>query len=216
LNDKINIIFDLDGTLADTAKLTAAAFKTTAPKLNIPEPPVETIRAAVGYSCPEFYFRIFPDLPHETVMRISDEIEREEDRLLPDFTEDLLFPGVRGLLEELKIKNIPMYIASTGSENHVFSVLKKTGVTDYFKKILCGKPEKAGMIAEIIGAGDKNLFLMVGDMKKDVDGARLNGIAVIGACYGYCKRGTGFDAYVGAPGELPGFLEKYFFEKNLM
>ena len=198
----LNIIFDLDGTLADTAELTLNAFKNLAGCYGLPVPPLETVRAAMGYQNPEFYDHIYPNGPREAVIKIGEAVETEEQRLLPEFEGDFLFPGVRELLAELTKRNIPMHIASTGSERHVYSVLNKTGIKDMFAVIKCGRPEKASMIAEIIGDGDKDSYIMVGDMKKDIEGAKANGIRIIGACYGYAKRGAGFDMYIDAPMEL--------------
>jgi len=188
---KVSVIFDMDGTLADTAELTMAAFVNVLPGFGVPVPSLATVRAAVGYSCPEFYFRIFPDLAQEMALAIGDATEAEEERLLPTFPGDLLFPDVRALLTELRGRGVPMYIASTGSEDHVRSTLGKADITGMFARVLCGRPDKTDMIAEIIAGGagltvaggDKSVlndaranynFVMVGDMQKDVDGAHAN------------------------------------------
>ena len=197
-----SVIFDMDGTLADTARLTLAAFVNLTKELGIDAPDIETIRAAVGYSCPEFYYRMFPDLPDGAITRMGESVEREERRLIAGFGEGLLFPGVKETLTALDNKHIPIYVASTGSALHVNSVTDTTGIRRFFTAIRCGLPDKAGMIKDIIGHNDKNDFIMVGDMKKDVDGAKANGIVSIGALYGYCKEDSGFDRYVASPGEL--------------
>jgi len=200
------IIFDFDGTLADTAILTMAALKNIAPGLGITIPPLETVRAAIGYRNPEFYYHVFPGEPEDIIIKISDVTENEEQRLLPDLGEDLLFPGVRELLDELMKRRVTMHIASTGSYTHVNSVLKKTGIGGMFNKILCDRPGKAGMVAEIIGDADKNNFIMVGDMAKDLEAARANKIIAVGALYGYCKFGSGFDFYIDSPAKLLSYL----------
>jgi len=197
-----NVIFDMDGTLADTAVLTDAAFKNLAPELGFTPPEIGVIRSAIGYQNPEFYYQIFKTEPAELVKKIGEATEDEEQRMLPDFGGDFLFPGVRELLNELRERKINLFIASTGSEAHVYSILNKAGIAGYFNKILCDKPEKAGMVREIIGGGDKKDFIMVGDMKKDLDAARANGITAVGACFGYCRRGSGFDHYIETPEEL--------------
>ena len=197
------LIFDLDGTLADTALLTEAAFKKILPKLKVPQPPLETIRAAVGYQNPEFYFHVFPNAPEEIVNRIGELTEDEEQRLLPYFKRDLLFPGVRATLQVLRGLGAVMHIASTGSETHVYSILNKCGIKDFFKKILCDRPHKAGMVAEIIAGRDASGFFFIGDMRKDVEAARANGVVSIGASYGYCKNNAGFDKYIDSPEKLP-------------
>jgi phosphoglycolate phosphatase-like HAD superfamily hydrolase len=48
---------------------------------------------------------------------------------------------------------------------------------------------------------------MIGDMKKDYEGARANGIVSLGACYGYCREDkTNFDFYISTPSDLLNFL----------
>jgi len=197
-----NIIFDMDGTLADTSVMTMAALKKIAPRVGLPVPPVETVRAAIGYQNPEFYYRIYPDEATESVKIIAELTEDEEQRILPEMDEELLFPGIRELIAELIKNKFTLYVASTGSLRHVRSVLGKTGVINSFASLHCDKPEKIGMVAEIIGDGNKDDFIMVGDMKKDLEAAHSNGIMAVGACYGYCKRGTGFDWYIDKPMEL--------------
>ena len=51
-------------------------------------------------------------------------------------------------------------------------------------------------------------FIMVGDMKKDYEAARANGILSVGACYGYCVRAiSDFDYYIDSPLDLLRILE---------
>ena len=212
MSNKLNIIFDLDGTLADTAVLTMKAFENLAHLYGLPVPSMETIRRAMGYQNPEFYNHIYPNEPEESVRLLGERVETEEQRLLPAFKADFLFPGVRELLAELKILNYPMHIASTGSEDHVYSILNKEGIKEFFTKVVCDKPVKTGMIAEIIGSGAKEDFIMVGDMKKDIEGAKANGIIIIGACYGYAQKDSGFDMYIDTPAELLDIIKNI--EKN--
>ena len=48
---------------------------------------------------------------------------------------------------------------------------------------------------------------MVGDMKKDCEGAAANGILSVGACFGYCIRELAeFDLYIDSPMDLLGIM----------
>jgi len=86
-------------------------------------------------------------------------------------------------------------------------VLDGTGIAGFFDKISCGCPDKTEMLGEMVRDGDKNGYVMVGDMKKDHEGARTNGIVSVGACYGYCRRDlTDFDYYIDSPLDLPDVL----------
>ena len=150
------IIFDLDGTLSDSAILTVEAFKRIAPAHGLPLPSVNAIRRATGYSTPEFYYILFPDHDKDTVYNAGLLVEEEEQRILPSLGGKLLFEGCRQLLERLKKEGIRLCIASTGQKEHVFSILNETGIIVLFDTILCGLPDKVEMLRGITGGGGKS------------------------------------------------------------
>ena len=209
MENKIHtIIFDLDGTLSDSAVLTVEAFNRIAPGHGLPVPSIDAVRRATGNATPEFFYILLPNHDRETVYKFGLLIEDEELQLLPSLRSKLLFEGCRELLERLKEKGIRLCIASTGQKEHVFSILNETGIIDLFDTVLCGRPDKTEMLGEIIGDSDKNGCIMVGDMKKDYDAARANGIVSIGACYGYCiKELSDFDLYIHTPMDLCSVLK---------
>jgi len=197
-----NVIFDLDGTLADSAILTTAAFEEIAPIYNLPVPEVAAVRAVTGYANPEFYYRLFPNVSKEVVDKIGEDIECKELLIADKFKNELFFPGCKELLLALLERDIKIYIASTGDERHVERVLEVADVTTLFTSINYGEPDKADMLRRII-TEPKSEWLMVGDMRKDVEGSKANGIICVGACYGYCIQGRdAFDHYIYHPMEL--------------
>ena len=197
------IIFDLDGTISDSAVLTLAAFNNLLTAQGIPVPSIEAIRRAMGYPTPEFYYILFPEYPRDMVFSMGRLVEQEELRILPSISNRLLFGGCVELLKYLKERGIHLYIASTGARDHVFPVLEETGIIGFFDSVSCGRPDKIETLRELTRDGNKNGYVMVGDMKKDHEGARANGILSVGACYGYCRRETTeFDLYIDEPFEL--------------
>ena len=202
-----NIIFDLDGTLADSAILTMAAFGKIAPAAGLSPPDPNHVRACIGYANPEFYLRVYPNEPAGLVLHVGSMVEQAESELLDQLKGRLLFNGCAELLKELNRLGAFAYIASTGSGEHVLPIINKTGIAQYFIGIFCGEPDKSEMINKIIGNRDREKFLMVGDMEKDSRAAHENGIFSVGACYGYCIREKGgFDGYIDAPADLLKFL----------
>jgi len=202
------IIFDLDGTLSDSAVLTMAALKNILPNHELPLPSEQAIRTAMGHATPEFYYILFPELNREKSNDIGVQIEQEELRLLPLLCGNLLFDGCRELIKHLGERGLRLCIASTGEREHVFSILNATGITSFFDTIFCEQPDKTEMLREMTKDGDKNGYVIVGDMKKDHEGAAANGILSIGACYGYCIRElTNFDLYIDTPLELLKILD---------
>ena len=197
------VIFDLDGTLSDSGILTIAAFNKIAPIHGFTAPSREKIRRTTGYACPEFYHILLPDFEKSEAEMIGKMVEEEEARLLPSLAGGLLFEGCFELLHNLKNMEICLKIASTGGTRHVHSVLSKTGIMDLFDTVSCNRPDKTEMLREMIRDEDKAGHLMVGDMKKDYEAARANGIISVGACYGYCiKELSEFDHYIDRPHDL--------------
>jgi len=202
------VIFDLDGTLSDSAIMTMAALKYAAPIHGLPVPSEEAIRNATGYANPEFYHILFPDYPYDLVENCGKLVGQEELRILPSVSHRLLFDGCRELLVYLREHDIHLNIASTGDRDHVFSIVNETGIIGLFDKISCGCPDKTGMLREMLGKAERNGYIMVGDMKKDFEAARANSILSVGACYGYCRQAvTDFDFYIDAPHDLLDILK---------
>ena len=203
------VIFDLDGTLSDSSILDNAAFENLTAAHGLPMPSKENVERATGHAIPEFYYLLFPDFPREKIFEFCNLVELETMRILPSFSGKLLFNGCRDLLDRLKNKGIRLYIASTGTKDHVFPILEATGIIGFFDRISCERPDKIEMLRELTKDKDKNGYVMVGDMRKDSEGAKANGILSVGACYGYCRRELGeFDLYIETPLELlqvPGF-----------
>jgi len=192
----------MDGTLADTAKVTIPACATVAAQFGLSQPPDEMIRAAIGFANPEFYFRLYPNLDEETVRAFGKAVEEAEEGIVWTVGEGILFPGVLELLDALRERGIPMHVASTGDQGHVDAVLGTAGIERFFATIACGAPQKVAMVADIIGANDPASFAMVGDKEHDLHAARGNGIMAIAAIYGYCTDGALFDRALSAPLEL--------------
>lgn len=207
MNTVHHVIFDLDGTLSDSAVLTLKALDKIAPAAGLPKLDIEVIRAAVGYANPEFYYRLFPNYPRDMVLKVGVEVENAELDILPQIQDSLLFNGVREMLEEFHSGGVNLYIASTGDAEHVNAVVDGTGIRQYFNQIVCGQPAKQGMISSIMGDNPPEEFLMVGDMLKDSEGAAACGVSSVGACYGYCvKEKSEFDHYIDTPIQLLDFL----------
>jgi phosphoglycolate phosphatase len=219
------VIFDMDGTLSDTAKATAPAFHLAAAELGLRPISEARIKAAMGYAPAKFYSMLLQGSPPELVRRFSDRVEQLESEMIRSLGEDILFDGVRPMLAELARRGARLYVASTGSPGHVGDVLSASGIRGFFSDVLCNEPEKVSMVGRIISsaaasASDSDsasdsapsahaaAFALVGDKHIDAEAARRNRIPSIGAAYGYCGRQEAalFDATAFHPGEIPSFV----------
>lgn len=204
----MNIVFDLDGTLVDSAKVTMPAFELICPKYGIAVPDEKKVISAIGYANPTFYCKIFEHIEKKILIAFGKEIEDVEKDTVKNVGKGLLFPGVLELLDAIKEKGNKMYIASTGDADHVHSCLEYGGIGEYFEKVFCGKPDKELMVAQIMKIAPKEKWIMIGDKRKDSKAAKYNGIFSIGAGYGYCLRADydEFDCIVSQPLEILNYI----------
>lgn len=184
--EKINIIFDMDGTLIDSAKIAVPAFKKVCPKFGFEIPRDETIISAVGYANPFFYYKIYPEIDKKLLKSFGEVVEKAERDIVEEVNTDMLFEGVKELLDTLVQRKNRMFIASTGDSEHVDDCLKACNIYSYFEEIHCNKPDKELMVAEIIKKEPKGKWILIGDRTKDSKAAKYNNIISIGAAYGYC------------------------------
>jgi len=203
-----SIIFDMDGTLSDTAKATTDALNKVGGEYGLPYVSNEHVRSAMGYADPEFFYRVYPEQPRDVLNEVRYIVNDLEDRAIEKFGRDILFPGVFDMLCELSNRGYFLYIASTGSTAHVETTLKSSGIEHLFKAVYCNEPVKIDMVKDIIGTGNAGEFVMVGDMIKDSEAAKGNGITALGAAFGYLKSDDRslFDAVLYKPDDIYKYL----------
>lgn len=202
------VIFDMDGTLVDTNRMTAQAFRELAGDYGLPVPPERVIRDAIGLADLQFYHAIYPGEPDETLRPFGAAVERREGELGRVLGREVLFPGVRAMLEALSAHGVKLYLASTGSKRHVQDMLGSGEIAQLFLEIHCEQPDKESMTAEILSAAGPGSAVFVGDTLKDVSAARANGIPALGAGYGYVKTDESqrFDRVLESPEALLEYL----------
>ncbi|MDR2184984.1 MAG: HAD family hydrolase [Treponema sp.] len=202
-----HFIFDMDGTISDTAKATVGAAREAAEKLGISPPPAKKIKAVMGYPGQEFYRMLLGDIGDDLLSAFAAETDRNEDREIRRIGRDMLFPGIREALDSLLGLGVELYIASTGHPGHIDLLLDVTGIRRCFKKVYCGRPRKTEMVRELMaaaGARGPEGWIMVGDKHIDAEAARGSRIPAVGAGFGYCLEEERhlFDIVVESPGEL--------------
>lgn len=205
------VIFDMDGTLVDTMRMTNVALERSCIALGLPLPRMDVVKGLIGYADSQFYCRLFPEASEETLRTLSREVEAGEARAARLLGVDVLFAGVLPMLQVLHDEGIPMYLASTGSRYHVETTLAACGCSRFFRQIHCGEPDKVEMTARIMATAGRSC-VFVGDTLKDVEASRANNALSIGAGFGYVKHHERslFDRVFDAPEALTDFLLKQF------
>jgi len=199
-----HIIFDLDGTLAATAKATAKAISAVEQTYNLPKITDADIREAMGLAGMEFYQKLFPGVPEETLVNAGREIDNYEDAMIIEIGQEILFQDAYEMLTNLTNKGLALYIASTGSKRHVEATLNAGGIKHFFTEIHCDEPQKIDMVKRIIAGRPTSQWIMVGDMYTDSEAARGNNILALGAGYGYLAEEDKalFDAVLNKPDDI--------------
>lgn len=212
------IVFDLDGTLVDTAPDLVAALNYVLQREGLPLVPMASARNMIGAGARKLIERGL-ELDGRT-MNVQD-----IDRLTADFIayyRDHIadasqpFEGLFAALDELENKGFRFAVCTNKLEGLSRLLLEKLDMTKRFAAI-CGadtfgisKPDPAILRQTVAQAGGSlPNAIMVGDAGPDVGVARRAGIPVIGVTFGYTEvpiTELKPDFVIGHMRELPGAI----------
>ena len=169
------ILFDLDGTLTDSAPGILNSVRYGCRRIGIPVPDEATLRRFLGPPLIDSFREYFPD---------------------KGLFENEVYPGIPALLADLHARGCQLVLATSKPEEYARRIMEHFDLAQYFTAI-CGatldetRTDKAEVIAyalDTIGLTDKTGVVMVGDREHDVIGAKKNALPCIGALYGYGTR----------------------------
>ena len=192
------IIFDLDGTLADTRADLAQAVNLTRRHFGLKPLGRDEIISYVGNGSRILMERSFHDCPETD----TDEAARIFSRQYARFPvqETRLYPGVRDGLEKMFEKNCVMAVLSNKPGDLSRQVVGMLGLARFFIRIIGGgdlarlKPDPSGIYEMIRSANQIGLDIdpertwMVGDHHTDLDTARNAGVASVFCSYGFGRK----------------------------
>lgn len=205
------LLFDLDGTLTDSGEGIIKSAWYTFEQFGMPLPSWEEMRVFVGPPLWDTFekFGVPKDKTDEAVR-----IFRSRYVPIGKF-ENTPYGGIRELLEELNLRDITCYVATSKPEVTALEVLEHFGLAKYFAKI-CGadleknRNSKEAVISYLLDQKPVQAeFLMVGDTKYDVIGAKSHGISTIGVSWGYGSVEEMLEAGAIGIAEKPADILKY-------
>ena len=191
--DSKYILFDLDGTLTDSAPGITASVKYALEKSGEPVPDYPVLCKFIGP--PLLYgFMNFCGMSEERAEKAVG-YYREYYGVKGIF-ESELYPGIKELLSQLFSSNKKVILATSKPEVFAVKILEHFGISDYFyftagATLDKTRTEKADVIAYALksaGVTDRRKAVMVGDRFHDIDGAKANGIRSVGVLYGFGSR----------------------------
>ena len=196
MKQKFTILFDLDGTLVDTAPDLISAHNHVMKKFGYPSKSIDELKNAVGKGAKAMMAK-----DNGKWKWFDEKIQNEMTNEFLSFygknilKESTLINGVKNFLEWCKNKNISMAVCTNKTEHLAVDLLKKIGIYDFFEYVsgyntfeYC-KPDPRHLIKtiEILG-GDKNKSIMIGDSETDANAAKAAEIPMILLKYGYTEK----------------------------
>ena len=202
MKQQYTILFDLDGTLVDTAPDLMRAHNHVMKKFGYPTKSTEEIRNLVGQGAGAMLGRSIWGQAKKEFGKVQDEkIKKEMVKDFVDFygknivNESTLINGVKEFLTWAKEKNISMAVCTNKQEHLAIDLLKKIGIYDFFEYVAghntfnyC-KPDPRHLTSVIeILDGDVKKSLMIGDSETDANAAKEAGMPVILLEDGYTEK----------------------------
>ena len=202
MTQKLTVLFDLDGTLVDTAPDLMTAHNHVMKKFGYSTRSVDEIRNLVGKGASVLIGRSIWGSAKKEFSRITDEKIKNE--MVKEFInfygknivkDSKLIKGVLEFLKWAKSRNISMGVCTNKQEHLAIDLLKKIKIYDYFEYVAGGNtfeyckpdPRHLTSIIEIMN-GDIKKSLMVGDSENDADAAKSAGIPMILVEDGYTDK----------------------------
>jgi phosphoglycolate phosphatase len=181
-------LFDLDGTLTDSAPGITGSVRYALERMGRPVPPADALRRFIG---PPLYpsFRGFcgmTDAEAQEAVRLY-----REDYAAGGAFRASVYPGVPELLGRLRAAGVFLAVATSKPRNMTDRVLEHFGLAERFDFVSAPDAsvktltKDAVILPAVRAAGCAPAeAVMVGDTRYDAEGARLAGTAFIGVLYG--------------------------------
>ena len=185
MTQKLTILFDLDGTLVDTAPDLIRAHNYVMKKFGYPTKTPSEVKALVGMGAKTMMGRTLWNSAKNELGKVKEKDIKE--KMVKEFVnyygnnilvESKLVNGVKDFLIWCKENKISMGVCTNKQEHLAIDLLKKIKINDYFEYVAgCNtfdycKPDARHLtsVIEIMG-GDIKKTLMVGDSEVDAKAA---------------------------------------------
>ena len=204
MKQKFTILFDLDGTLVDTAPDLMLAHNHVMRKFGYPTKSTDDIRNLVGKGAGALIGRSIWGQAKKEFSKVLD--AKIKDEMVKEFVnfygknivnESTLVTGVKDFLIWCKEQNISMAVCTNKQEHLSNDLLKKIGIYDFFEYVAGSdtfdycKPDPRHLtnVVEILD-GDVKKTIMIGDSETDANAAKAAEIPVILLENGYTEKNT--------------------------
>ena len=180
------VVFDIDGTLLDSATGILAGFGVALAAGGVPVPDEASLRVHLGPP-----LRDFLALSGVAADRIDVAAQAYHDYYLTEgLRQATAYPGVEALLRRLRAGGLRLATASAKRTTTAQAIITEHGLAPYFE-VIAGTDEQrltkaetlAGVLTDL--AADPARTIMVGDRQHDIVGAHACDVRAVGARWGY-------------------------------
>jgi phosphoglycolate phosphatase len=189
------VIFDLDGTLVDTAPDLVRALNVVIAADGFPLVPIAEVRAMVGRGARALLRRAYARLGTAMPEPVLDE---RFARFLAAYAADVAdqsrpFPGAEEAVDALERAGAVCVIATNKPQRHTDRLLEALGWSARFERVIGAdrasrrKPHAAHLIEAAGGRDRLARAVMIGDSDIDVAAARATGVPVAVMRHGYSE-----------------------------
>lgn len=169
-----HIIFDFDGTIADTSRIIIATMQATMRERGLRVASPDTIKQVIGLPLKDCFPYIYPGMSEmdalECTSTYCDIFDANKSSLTPT-----LFPNVAETLSELKRQGVTMSVASSRGHSSLVELLEMLNVRQHFAMVVGvdnvskAKPDPEAVNHTLkVMTVDASEALMVGDMPVDI------------------------------------------------
>ncbi len=187
------ILFDLDGTLTDSAPGIVNSVQYALKKFGIDETDMAKLYKFVGPPLSETFVEYYGFDEEQCKQGIIWFREYYEAK---GIFENSVYDGIADMLQRLKEHGKRIVMATSKPEPMAERIVEHFGLKDYFEYVAGStmdetRTAKADVIAyalKEVGITDRSKVLMVGDRRHDIVGAQKNNLDSMGVLYGYGGR----------------------------
>lgn len=180
------VVFDIDGTLLDSAEGILDGFEVALVAGGVPVPERASLRVHLGPPLRDILTMsgVAPDRVAGAVQAYHDFYHRDGLRRATPY------PGIKALLQRLRAGGVVLGTASAKRVDTARAIIAEHGLARYFTVVggtddhrVTKAQTLAGVLTEL--AADPMTTIMVGDRRHDVEGAHACGVSAVGALWGY-------------------------------
>jgi phosphoglycolate phosphatase len=184
------ILFDLDGTLTDPKVGITKSVQYALEKMDILEPDTDKLEPFIGPPLQVSFAKYYGFDEKQSKRAIDFYRERFKEK---GMFENVLYPNIPLLLASLKESGYVLVVATSKPTVFAEKIIKYFELEKYFQHIVGSnldgtRSSKTEIIQHILDKYtnyEHREFIMIGDRKHDIIGAKNTGIDSIGVTYGY-------------------------------